>query len=329
MVTIKKEKLHNLKNTWNDIVSRNTTMQPYQDWDMTRFINKYYLPFTLAEKERPQFFTFNENGKIIAIAPMARRFGDEHPYSNFGKAPTVAVKDFIYPSDMSLAKMKECLMILKEKLGSIHFYDVPEYSLLYQVLEKIGKRCKDHVYTIISYQGGYDAYYQALSKHMRQNIRTAYNYLIKNGIRYSFEIVKGVNLLKEDENTIMDIYLDRRGDHKKTDSYLHKLYLKHFHYYTIALRRLEYSYFGILRINNKIAAFWSGFANPNKDYISCPRLALDGEYSRCSPGTILLCETAKHLEKETGICQLDLSRGNHDYKMRMGGVNYYSHDYLF
>lgn len=328
MVTLKKEKLHNLKDRWNNIVSRNTTMQPYQDWEMTWYIHKYYLPFTFVEKEIPQYFSFNENGETIAIAPMVRRYGDKQPYANFGKAPTMAVKDFIYPSDMHIEKMEECLMLLKEELGSIHFYDVPEYSLLYKVLENIGKRCKDHVYTTIPYGGGYESYYQSLTKHMRQNIRTAYNYLVKNDISYSFEIIKGTNLSKVDENTIMEIYLDRRGDHKKTDSFFHKLYLKHLHYYTVAHRRLECSYFGILRINGKIAAFWSGFANPNKDYISCPRLALDRDFTRCSPGIILLCETAKILEQETGMCQLDLSRGNHDYKMRMGGVNYYSHDYI-
>jgi len=154
MVTLKKETLKNLKERWNDIVSKNTTMQPYQDWDMTYFVHKYYLPFTLSEKEVPQFFSFNENGKTIAIAPMARRYGDKYPYANFGKAPTLAVKDFIYPSDMTLEKMEECLGVLKEKLGPIHFYDIPEYSLLYQALERIGKRCKDHVYTLISYRGG-------------------------------------------------------------------------------------------------------------------------------------------------------------------------------
>lgn len=163
---------------------------------------------------------------------------------------------------------------------------------------------------------------------MRQNIRTAYNYLEKNGIDYSFEIVRGRDLSKADENAVMDIYLGRRGDHNKTDSAVHKFYLKHLHYYTVAHRKLESSYFGILRFEGEIAAFWSGFANPNQDYISCPRLALNGKFIRLSPGIILLCETAKMLEQETGICQLDLSRGNHDYKMRMGGENYFSHDYI-
>lgn len=163
---------------------------------------------------------------------------------------------------------------------------------------------------------------------MRQNIRTAYNYLAKNEIAYAFEVIKGRELSSDDERAILDIYLTRRENHSTTVSPIHKFYLRHFHYFTIAHRKLESSYFGVLRLNGKIAAFWSGFCNPNRDYISCPRLALNNEFIRCSPGTILLCETAKVIERETGIYQLDLSRGNHDYKMRMGGVNYYSHDYV-
>lgn len=328
MVILRKESLTNLKERWNALVYQNNTMQPYQEWKMTSIIHKYYLPFIISEKEVPIYFSFNEDNDIIAIAPMVRRYGDKYPYANFGKAPTIAIKDFIYPSRMSLEKMIECLEVMRAELGAIRFYDVPEYSLLYQALEKMGKRCKDHIYTMISFGGGYDVYYQALTKHMRQNIRTAYNYLEKNGIECSFEIIRGKELLRDDEDKLMEIYLSRRGEHKKVDSALHKYYLKHFHYYTLAHRKLESSYFGILRLNGDIAAFWSGFCNPTKDYISCPRLALDAKYSRCSPGIILLCETAKMMEKTTGINQLDLSRGNHDYKMRMGGLNYYSHDYI-
>lgn len=328
MVTIKKENLAHLKERWNAFVASNPTMQPYQEWEMTRIITQYYLPFIISEREVPVFYSFNENDETIAIAPMARRYGDKYPYANFGKAPTIAVKDFIYSSQISFEKMVECLDTMRKKLGTIHFYDIPEYSVLCLALEKIGKRCKDHVYTKISFGGGYDTYYKALSKHTRQNIRTAYNYLAKKEINYSFEIVKGKGLSRKDENEIMLIYLARRGDHAKKDSLMHKLYLRHFHYYTVAHRKLENSFFGILRINGNIAAFWSGFSNPHKDYISCPRLAVDAKYSRCSPGIILLCETAKIMEQSTGMTQLDLSRGNHEYKMKMGGMNYFSHDYI-
>lgn len=209
MVTLKKESLKDLKERWNALVSQNKTMQPYQEWAMTNIINKYYLPFIISEKEVPAFFSFNEDDETIAIAPMVRRYKDKYPYANFGKAPTIAVKDFIYPSKMSLEKMIECLDEMRTKLGAIHFYDVPEYSLLYQALEKLGTRCKDHIYTMIPFGGGYDSYYQSLSKHMRQNIRTAYNYLEKNEIEFTFEIIKGKDLKRADEDEMMKIYIKR------------------------------------------------------------------------------------------------------------------------
>lgn len=154
MIEVKKESLGHLKQRWEEMVAQNPSMQPYQEYEMVRIIQRYYLPFTIVEKEYPVFFSLNENGKTIAIAPMARRIGDRHRYANFGKAPTIAVKDFIYPSDMGLEKMGECLAALKSKLGPIHFYDVPEYSTVGKALEKTGKRCKDHIYTTILYLGG-------------------------------------------------------------------------------------------------------------------------------------------------------------------------------
>lgn len=154
MITVKKERLSSLKDRWNALVAQNSTMQPYQEWEMTQIVQKVYLPFMIAEKEFPVHFSFNENGKTIAIAPMARRFGGKYAYANFGKAPTLAVKDFIYPADMTLEKMKECLMALKEKTGSIRFYDVPEYSLLFQALERMGSKCKNHIYTTVQFRGG-------------------------------------------------------------------------------------------------------------------------------------------------------------------------------
>ena len=154
MVILRKESLTNLKERWNALVYQNNTMQPYQEWKMTSIIHKYYLPFIISEKEVPVYFSFNEDNDIIAIAPMVRRYGDKYSYANFGKAPTIAIKDFIYPSRMSLKKMIECLEVMRAELGAIRFYDVPEYSLLYQALEKMGKRCKNHIYTMISFGVG-------------------------------------------------------------------------------------------------------------------------------------------------------------------------------
>ena len=164
---------------------------------------------------------------------------------------------------------------------------------------------------------------------MRQNIRTAYNYLDKNNISFSFEILKGADIKKNDLKRIMDIYFKRRNSHNGADSYLHQFYLKHFHYYTVAQRALNNSYVGVLRMGGEIVAFWSGFSNWHGDYISCPRLSINEKYSRYSPGIILLCETAKVLKDMTGIPTLDLSRGAHSYKIRMGGIKYYSHDFAF
>lgn len=127
---------------------------------------------------------------------------------------------------------------------------------------------------------------------------------------------------------LMDIYLTRRDEHRDADNLFHKFWLKHFHFYTIASNRLDNALTGILRINGEIVSFWSGFVSENKDYITIPRLAIDSSWDKYSPGIILICETAKILNSKFGIKHFDLSRGEHSYKLRMGGEKYYSYSFI-
>lgn len=192
----------------------------------------------------------------------------------------------------------------------------------------MSSKVKTHIYTNILMGDGYNAYYASLSKNTRQNIRTSYNRLEKDGKVLTSEFVRGCDLDSVTEDTIVNIYLRRRESHKNSDSYIHKLFLKYFHYFTQASKRFEYSIYGIVRIDGEIAAFWNGFVSTDGRYVSCPRLAIDERFNKYSPGILLINETAKNLKGRFGIDDLDLSRGNQDYKMRMGGINYYSYDFV-
>ena len=152
MITVRREPLYRLKDRWNRLTSLNPMTWPYQNYEMVCMINKYYLPFIVKGREFPEFYSFSENGITIAIAPMARRYGEKYKYVNFGAAATIAVKDFIYAADMGVEKMIECVVALKEKLKSIKFYDVLESSLLYQALSQLGEECGVHEYVTIPFE---------------------------------------------------------------------------------------------------------------------------------------------------------------------------------
>ena len=229
---------------------------------------------------------------------------------------------------MTIDKMMFCINLLREKYSQIRFFDVPTYSLLHQALEKMTDVIKNHVYTSIFMGNGYEKYYNSLDKHMRQNIRTPYNRINRDSALLEMTIKKTIDLTSKEEDDIAKVYINRRNEHHGHVSFMHKIFLKKLHYFSIALRQLDSGLCGILRINGQIAAFWSGFISINNSYVSCPRLAINGEFDHYSPGILLLCETAKQLKVNWNLDVIDLSRGNHDYKMRMGGENYFSHDFI-
>ena len=320
MITFRKVKFDALKDIWNSFVLESGYHQPYQEYELNNVIRNNYIFFTLKEFEIPVFYLFEDEGKPICIAPMCVRLFDKNKRVSFGKAPTIPVKDFIYGKSMTIETMVICLKMLVDKFEQIRFYDVPTYSLLYKALESMTDSIKKHVYTSIYMGDGYEKYYESLDKHMRQNIRTPYNRIIKDNVKLDMQIIKGANLDAETESEVNEVYLNRRENHSKYDSLVHKLFLRKMHYFSIGLKKLDSGLFGILKINGKVAAFWSGFKSIDGTYVSCPRLAINEDFKYYSPGILLLCETAKLLYKDWNIKTLDLSRGNHEYKMRMGGA---------
>lgn len=73
----------------------------------------------------------------------------------------------------------------------------------------------------------------------------------------------------------------------------------------------------VLRINGRIASFCSGYINDN-EYI-VPRLSFSEKMKRYSPGMLLVNEVMKYIFTNKQIDVFDLSLGDEDYKLKMGG----------
>ncbi len=69
----------------------------------------------------------------------------------------------------------------------------------------------------------------------------------------------------------------------------------------------------------------TGIVQHKDSRVIIPRLSIVGENERYSPGIILINETAKKLERDCGILNLDLSKGSERYKIAMGGTIYYTY----
>lgn len=72
-----------------------------------------------------------------------------------------------------------------------------------------------------------------------------------------------------------------------------------------------------LYIDGQLAAFLSGMTDGVR--LVVPRLSINDEYRRYSPGAMLISEAIKMLASQSTIRVLDLSKGEEPYKYQLGG----------
>ena len=126
---------------------------------------------------------------------------------------------------------------------------------------------------------------------------------------------------------IIDLYC-RRHDERygvKT-SRLKRWFLKTQNFATRYYRFSPNALTMILYIGGKPAAFLSGLFNDAR--LIVPRLSIDQEYRRYSPGMLLVVEAIKYLQENTKIRTLDLSHGTESYKYQLGAVEHFSYRFV-
>lgn len=175
----------------------------------------------------------------------------------------------------------------------------------------------------IGFGSDYESWFKTLSSSVRQNIRTAYNRLNSDGCSLSVEIFSKESTEPFPLDEIINLYCERhRQRYGVRTSRLKRWLLKHIsfatRYYLEADNRLTV----LLRINGRAAAFLSGLYNDSR--LIVPRLSICADFNRYSPGMILVCETIRHLIVQTPIRILDLSKGEEQYKFKLGGQIHHS-----
>ena len=198
-------------------------------------------------------------------------------------------------------------------------------SLVYRSLCKFDLISDEDLMENVSINIGndYESYFSSLSKHTRQNVRTAYNRVKKEGTSLNYSVFINQKIPQKLLNELIELYCDRHEKHYGVKSSKFKrFYLKHFDFSTACLRQYK-NFCAVLKLNSEIVAFLSGLINEQNKSIIVPRLSICDEYSRYSPGVILINETAKRIAEAKDLQILDLSKGKEQYKVSMGGEIYY------
>ena len=178
----------------------------------------------------------------------------------------------------------------------------------------------------------YDTYYQSLSKHARQNIRTAYNRLNRDEKTYTFHVVQGAeHLTKQQKDDIIRLYCTRMRSKFGKEVLPYPIMYPVQRYCNPIVRNLyslDNKFHAMLYINGELAAFLSGLRNGDGSRIVVPRLAMNDAFDFYEPGIVLIKETAEFLCREYPNTELDLSRGNEKYKFAMGGKTHLNYSFV-
>lgn len=278
------------------------------------------------------YILMKSDGKPLAILPLAVTRS-----SGKVRFPSCWVAGILnasipYPlrkmSDKSLDALRE---YIDKHFGDCHLSmaDVPQCTPFAGIMRGLGgefsERTSYHV--PLANFSTVDEYIASLSKNIYKNIRKAYNHLKTDG-----------------RNMALKVY-DR--DNLPNDRYLYQLWRMYFirklawrrksvnvlnRYFacvkamlevtggcaTKSMKQLAESRLYVLEIDARPAAFMIVYAH--RHHLLMPRLAISMDFSRYSPGIIMLLESAKLWINE-GFVDFDMCRGDERYKTDMGGVN--------
>ena len=170
----------------------------------------------------------------------------------------------------------------------------------------------------------YEDYYQTLSKHQRQNIRTGYNKLHRDGLKWRVVRYDTNNPMPTaDWNQCLKMYEERCRIKNKRGSGFKQCIVdwknRQINLINILVHRWDRVTSFVMYLNDIPVAYMSGMYNESRDTFYVPRLSCSNHYLRYDAGILMLNESIKILLEE-GVRHVDLTRGDEQYKFAMGGL---------
>lgn len=172
----------------------------------------------------------------------------------------------------------------------------------------------------------YEDYYQSLSKHQRQNLRTAYNKLQRESISFSLAQYDNGSMPVKLKRECMKMYEDRKAVKESPLSYLKRVYVRFTKPVFRIITEMVPGACFVLYLGNTPAAVMAGVFSKKGDQFVVPLLYSNNTYLRYSPGILLVNETAKALISKR-VLILDLARGDEPYKYALGGETHFNYTY--
>lgn len=176
----------------------------------------------------------------------------------------------------------------------------------------------------------YDLWYSTMSKSSRQNLRTAYNRMKTDNVAFEMKTydklslsdkLKCFRLISKRSKQLNGI--NEKKERNRIIRYIKDMYKLYFSISFYMFNHSQRSQLTVLKLNHCVSACMI----THNEYlrIVVPKLAIDTEYSRYSPGCVMISEYIKKIKSNESEFVLDLSRGAEKYKLSLGGELYYNY----
>ena len=320
MLRVEKYKnIQKLEKIWIEMQGENSNLDAMAEYEFVKMfrsgISNKIKALIKPSKGGDSFYcVFDNDTPILILAAAVKDDCIESVYTlDFFDVVTTKEIDerLVYDALLEISKTEQKPIVLR---------NLKEGKNTHSKLEKFVKFEDDSDCVKIEYTRDYDAYYSSLSKHARQNLRTAYNRLKTDGLEYRFEFIDG-KTDKKLASKLKNLYLNRRAKKYSNMDFLKMLIYKIDEPISKVCFNLENSFSAVLYIDNQIACYMAGVIKNGE--VLVPRLAIDDKFSRYSVGVILVNETIKTLI-DKNIFTLDLATGAEVYKTQMGGTLYHT-----
>lgn len=231
-------------------------------------------------------------------------------------------------SDKSIDALKE---YMDRQFSGCHLSlaDVPQCTPFAGIMRRLGGDYTERAsYRVpLACFSTVDEYIASLSKNIYKNIRKSYNHLKTDGREMALKVYTRANLPdKRYLYRLWRMYFIRKlawnGKSESVQSRCFACIKAMLEVMggcaTKSLKQLAESRLYVLEIDSLPAAFMIVYAH--RRHLLMPRLAIDMNFSRYSPGIVMLLESVKLWINE-GFVDFDMCRGDERYKTDMGGVN--------
>lgn len=308
--------ISSIRQLWNSVLQCNRSNKPTQSWKYYFYLWLVYYakkPIRILRHKMVFHVVTWENDSCILPLVVSSKQNRLEGISNYRR---LDYEDIISSTDDTDFIFYSIENVLKHYPGyNLYLQNVNEDSMLYSVIGKYMQQSDPCVK--IALPNDYDAYWNGLSKHQRQNIRTANNKLEKDSVSCVLKVYdKRTALPRKVWNQCQHMYDVRHGF--VTDPLL-MWKNRHLNAYHYILRKVDDRRICVLYSGDTVIAYMAGMYSEKQKCYFVPRLCINPDYSKYSPGIVLVNETAKHLIRE-GCETLDLMLGDEPYKLAMGGT---------